>query len=277
MKQYGNKDKPKTYSTYTSRREFIKIIACVPLLSAGGIMSKFAVAAAIPPEPQNLDQATAWQEGDPEPKQANVPATEPMQSSKEDPPSQPMDDDRGTQPGANYSWVYGYWWWSNNQYVWVPGYWAIPPNPEYIYIPGYWTHQNGLWVYAQGGWGLQNSTAVAVYASPRPIGSVFVYTAPIRIIRRNRHWHHHHPRRRYHRPHRSHHSNLRPKSHTKVPARRSSKISNRAPSATPNRGSSTTPARGGSVRTGGAVGPGGPGGAGGPGGPGGSGGPGPRR
>lgn len=47
-------------------------------------------------EPENLDEPTQWQEGDPEPVEATIPANEPEQTSQEAPPSQPMDDDRGT-------------------------------------------------------------------------------------------------------------------------------------------------------------------------------------
>ena len=38
-------------------------------------------------------------------------------------------------PGPDYLWNEGYWNWSNNQYVWVPGRWARPP-----YAGAYWEH-----------------------------------------------------------------------------------------------------------------------------------------
>ena len=112
-----SKNKSKSIITYVSRREFFKVISGVLLF--GLSYSTLAQAEDIPAEPENLDEPTIWQEGDPEPKEATVPATEPEQTSYEDPPGQPMDDDRGEQPDTNHKWVNGYWWWSNNQYVWI--------------------------------------------------------------------------------------------------------------------------------------------------------------
>jgi len=63
----------------------------------------------VPPEPENLDVPTPWQEGDPEPVEMTVPAQEPEQTSKEAPPCQPIDDDRPPRPGPDYAWVMGYW------------------------------------------------------------------------------------------------------------------------------------------------------------------------
>ncbi len=237
---------------YWSRRKFIKTIASVPLFSSGIGMATLALAEDVPAEPSDLDEPTAWQEGDPEPEEASVPATEPDQTSTDAPPSQPMDDDRGEQPDADHAWVYGYWWWTSGHYVWVPGYWAVPPQPEYVYIPGYWGYQDVTWVYVRGGWGVTNTTTVVVYAHPRPVLTLFVFTAPIRIVRRHRRWRHHRTRHRHHRPHRSPRANLRPrtrpakspaKAAAKTPAKASAKSPAESPAKTPTKTPARTPAR----------------------------------
>jgi hypothetical protein len=216
------------------RRDVLKLAAGVSVLGSSGLASRVAFGEDTPPEPENLDEPTQWQEGDPEPVEATIPATEPEQTSSEAPPSQPMDDDRGESPGDGYTWASGYWWWQSGKYQWVPGYWAQPPQSGYIYVPGYWNWGGSTWVYVRGGWGKPDTTVVVQYANPRPVLTAFIVTAPLRIVRRNRRWRHYHHRRRHHRPggHHGRHGRPRPRS---------------------------TP--------GGAGGPGGPGGAGGPGGP----------
>ena len=154
---------------------------------------------AVPPEPENLDEPTPLQEGDPKPVEKTVPAQEPEQTSKEAPPCQPIDDERPTQPGPDYGWVTGYWWWTNGTYVWVPGYWVLPPHAGYVHVPGYWTYKSGIWVYVRGGWAKPNTTVIVVYPKPRPVLTALVITAPIRIARRHHRWRHHHARRRHHR------------------------------------------------------------------------------
>lgn len=215
MKKRGKHTGEDGEKTLLSRRKFCEATVGVTLLGAYSAFTKFAFAEDVPPEPDNLDEPTQWQEGDPEPEERKVPATEPEQTSQEAPPSQPMDDDRGEQPTPDSVWIMGYWWWTDNKYVWVPGYWAIPPKPEYVYVAGYWTYQGNAWVYVRGGWGMPNTTTVVVYADPRPVLTVFVFTAPIRIVRRHRRWRHHRSRRYRHRPHTAHHRNLRPKPHPK--------------------------------------------------------------
>ena len=153
----------------------------------------------VPEEPENLDEPTAWQEGDPAPEEMTIPAQEPEQTSTEAPPCQPMDDDRPTQPAPDYVWVVGYWWWTNGTYVWAPGYWRQPPQPSYVYVSGYWTYRSGIWVYVRGGWAKPNTTVIVVYPKPRPVLRVRVFRAPRRIIRRHHRWRHHHGRRAHHR------------------------------------------------------------------------------
>jgi len=178
-----------------SRRGFLKIFAGFSFFGVVGAARVFASEEESIEEPEFLDAPTPFQEGDPEPFAAEVPEVEPEQSSTEAPPCQPIEDEQPEQPSKGHQWVSGYWWWNNQSYVWVPGYWAIPPLKNYVYIPGYWNHRGGQWVYVRGGWGTPQSTKVIVYASPRPRRTAFVLTAPLRILRRRSHWRYYPARR----------------------------------------------------------------------------------
>ena len=181
------------------RRDLLKGAVGVTLLGGSGALVRSLSAEDVPPEPDNLDVPTPWQEGDPAPEEMAVPAQEPEQTSTEAPPSQPMDDERPAQPGPDYVWATGYWWWTGGQYVWVPGYWAVPPEPEYVYISGYWTYRSTSWVYVRGGWGRPGTTVVVAYPRPRRVVRVRVIRAPARIRRRHRSWRYYPNRRRRHR------------------------------------------------------------------------------
>ncbi len=195
-KQTNKKDYDHSWVT---RRDLLKGVAGITLLAGSGALVRSLSAEDMPPEPDNLDEPTPWQEGDPEPVEMTVPASEPEQTSTKDPPSQPMDDERLAQPSPDYVWATGYWWWTGGTYVWVPGYWVVPPQTEYVYVPGYWIYSGTAWVYVRGGWGRPNTTVVVVYPRPRPILTAWIITAPIRIRRRHRRWRHHHKRRHIHR------------------------------------------------------------------------------
>jgi len=181
------------------RRVFLKTFVGITLVGTSIAPVRLLSAENVPPEPENLDEPTQWQEGDPEPVEMKVPAVEPEQQSEEDPPCQPMDDDRGDPPSPDHKWVYGYWWWTNGEYVWVPGYWEIPPKPDYEYKPGYWKHGSNPWIFVLGGWVVIGTTVIVASASPRPVLTALVITAPLRIARRHRRWRHHHARRTRHR------------------------------------------------------------------------------
>ena len=186
-----------------SRRSFLKTVMGITILGGSSTLPQFVLAENVPPEPNNLDEPTQWQEGDPAPVEMTVPAQEPKQTSAEAPPSQPMDDDRPSQPVPDHVWATGYWWWTNGTYVWVSGYWVAPPQPSYVYVPGYWHYYGTSWVYVQSGWAKPNTTVIVVQPKPRPLLVAFVITAPLRILRRNRRWKHYPSRRRHHKPKRS--------------------------------------------------------------------------
>ncbi|MDJ0765408.1 MAG: YXWGXW repeat-containing protein [Myxococcota bacterium] len=183
----------------------------------------------LPPEPENLDMPTSWQDGDPLPEEMEVPAQEPEQRSEEAPPAQPIEDDVGDPPSQRHVWVTGYWWWRPVGYFWVPGYWTIPPHINYVYIPGYWHFAGGSWIYIRGGWGYPGSTAIIVYPMPRPFISVSVCPAPSRIIRRHVGWHHHHYRHAHHRAYYGNKNSRHPTGRRVVPNPRGNRVRSAEP------------------------------------------------
>ena len=144
-----------------SRRGILKTAVWLTVFGVPAGMTRGQSDEEVPAEPDNLDEPTEWQEGDPEAVEMTVPANEPEQTSQEAPPSQPMDDVRGTAPDDSHLWATGYWWWTNGAYSWVPGYWAAPPEPNLVWAGGYWHYQSTQWVFVQGGWGRPNTTVVA--------------------------------------------------------------------------------------------------------------------
>jgi hypothetical protein len=223
--KYGAK---KSEQQGVSRRVFLKTSVGITLVGASITPVRLLAAESVPPEPDNLDEPTPWQEGDPEPVEMKVPAVEPEQQSEEAPPCQPMDDDRGDPPSSDHKWVYGYWWWTSGKYVWVPGYWEIPPKPDYEYKPGYWKHGSNPWIFVLGGWVVIGTTVIVASASPRPVLTAMVITAPLRIARRHRRWRHHHARRTRHL--------ARTRSRRRSPSRGPSKGPSRGPSRGPSKG-----------------------------------------
>ena len=60
----------------------------------------------------------------------------------------------GLRPSYRHVWVSGCWRWSNgySDWVWAPGYWAIPPYEGVVYVaPTYEQTPSGV-VYVEGGW-----------------------------------------------------------------------------------------------------------------------------
>jgi hypothetical protein len=56
-------------------------------------------------------------------------------------------------PGPGYVWTGGYWRWSGNNYVWMPGSWLMPPRRAAVWVPGHWVNRGGGWVWIAGHWG----------------------------------------------------------------------------------------------------------------------------
>lgn len=179
-----------TQRVSVSRRGFCKTVAGISILCASNPFDLFASDQDTPPEPENLDVPTAWQEGDPDPTEMEVPEVEPDQTSMEAPPCQPMEDETLEPPSEEHVWVSGYWWWHNRAYIWVPGYWTLPPAKDLVYVGGHWTYKGNQWVFVRGGWAKPSTTTIVVAPLPRPIRTVRVITAPRRIVRRHIRWGH---------------------------------------------------------------------------------------
>jgi hypothetical protein len=98
-----NKTNKKEYDhSGVTRRDLLKGTLGIALLSGSVPLVRSVMAEDVPPEPDNLDEPTQWQEGDPAPEEMQVPEQEPEQTSAEAPPSQPMDDERPSQPAPDY-------------------------------------------------------------------------------------------------------------------------------------------------------------------------------
>ena len=54
-------------------------------------------------------------------------------------------------PGPGYVWVPGEWQW-HGRWVWVGGYWAVPPHASAIWVDGYWSRGPYGWHRVPGYW-----------------------------------------------------------------------------------------------------------------------------
>ena len=76
-----------------------------------------------------------------------VPQSESVSQGPPPPPSEPV----VVAPGPGYVWVPGEWEW-HGRWVWVGGYWGVPPHPSAIWIDGYWTRGPYGWHRVPGYW-----------------------------------------------------------------------------------------------------------------------------
>src|SRR5262249_54820905 len=55
--------------------------------------------------------------------------------------------------GENVQWIKGYWAWDTdkNDFVWVSGFWRVPPSGRH-WVAGYWTEVEGGWRWVPGYW-----------------------------------------------------------------------------------------------------------------------------
>ena len=67
-------------------------------------------------------------------------------------PALPVDATMGVSPGANYIWIKGYYNWTGNRYVWVPGTWMQVPRASAVWVPGQWQATSGGYVWVAGHW-----------------------------------------------------------------------------------------------------------------------------
>ncbi len=82
----------------------------------------------------------------PNPRPGPVVPKQPPQPIKELPP-----DDK--PQGDNVEWIPGYWGWDSerNDYVWVSGFWRVPP-PGRQWVAGHWVEATGGWQWVPGFW-----------------------------------------------------------------------------------------------------------------------------
>ncbi len=69
-------------------------------------------------------------------------------------PPPPRQEVRTISPGPTHTWVEGYWAYSGNRWVWVPGHWENRPRTDAVWMPGHWDKdpaQRG-WVWTPGHW-----------------------------------------------------------------------------------------------------------------------------
>ncbi len=62
-------------------------------------------------------------------------------------------EDPDRAPGADYTYLPGYWNWRGSEYVWYHGYWG-PHRDGFAYVHPYWTVVNGRW--GNSGWGWEH-------------------------------------------------------------------------------------------------------------------------
>jgi outer membrane lipoprotein SlyB len=68
-----------------------------------------------------------------------------------DGPPAPQVDVVVAAPGPGYAWIPGAWEW-HGRWVWVGGYWAVPPHPAAVWVEGYWVRGPYGWHRVEGRW-----------------------------------------------------------------------------------------------------------------------------
>lgn len=54
---------------------------------------------------------------------------------------------------AREHWQPGHWRWDGREYVWVPGRYAVRPQPNAVWIAPRWERRGAGWVMIEGRWG----------------------------------------------------------------------------------------------------------------------------
>ena len=55
-------------------------------------------------------------------------------------------------PSPNHVWIGGYWAWHGGMHVWVPGHYALRPDPNVMWVPGHWERRPHGWIWIEGYW-----------------------------------------------------------------------------------------------------------------------------
>jgi hypothetical protein len=69
------------------------------------------------------------------------------------PPFEPLAEERPAAPYPNYVWAPGYWYWYGGRYVWISGSW-VAPRHGYVYVGARWVYRGDGWEFAPGGWAI---------------------------------------------------------------------------------------------------------------------------
>ena len=84
---------------------------------------------------------------------SHAPAPERVQAVATAAPPEPRHQERGQAPHPGWVFVTGYWNRVNGRYVWVPGFWSVPPQGFSSWEPAHWVQDEGQgWVLVRGRW-----------------------------------------------------------------------------------------------------------------------------
>jgi len=63
-------------------------------------------------------------------------------------------EERGFRPSERHIWIPGFWNWriGFNDWMWVDGYWGLPPYDGYVYVQPRYVYSGNEVVYVDGGW-----------------------------------------------------------------------------------------------------------------------------
>jgi hypothetical protein len=67
-------------------------------------------------------------------------------------PPAPVVERRIEAPGPDFVWQPGFYRWSGNAYVWVPGRYERAPRARAKWVPGHWAHARGGYYFVEGHW-----------------------------------------------------------------------------------------------------------------------------
>ncbi len=67
-----------------------------------------------------------------------------------EPPPAPKEEIKPPRPGPKAVWIEGYWKWSGDHYIWVPGHWVKKAKGHWV--PGHWVKRPRGWVWVKGHW-----------------------------------------------------------------------------------------------------------------------------
>ena len=67
------------------------------------------------------------------------------------PPPPPQVEVKPAQPNVTFIWIPGAWEW-RGRWVWVHGYWGVPPHPGAVWIGGHWRYRRHGYVWIGGRW-----------------------------------------------------------------------------------------------------------------------------